>query len=779
MCCPGCRAVASLIADSGMTEFYRFRSGYNLRPDASALPESAPSGLTARYRVYDEAGAAADFSQLQADGSCRARLLLGGVTCAACTWLIEQSLAQTDGVITASVNLAQSRLDVHFDPARLPLSAIFAQVEALGYRPHPLLANAQRELLAREYREDLRRLAVAGLGMMQVGMFAIALHAGDLQGIAAEYRGLMRWVSLIISSFVVLYAARGFFSTAWRHLRQGNLVMDLPVALAIGLAWLASIWATVTASGQVYFDSVVMFTFFLLLGRFLERRVRRRYQLDWYDVAQSLPAAVSVWRDGQWVTAPRVQLQAGDRVLVPAGSTLPIDGTIIDGKSAVREDSFTGEELPRIVASGDDVFAGTLNLESALQVTASGSYRESRLEALQQSLAATGSAKPRLALLADRVAGWFVLGILLVTAGTAAVWTQLDPERVFWISLSVLVISCPCALALATPAALASAATFLRRKGILVHGDNALDALARGNQVVFDKTGTLTEGRLELVRLVPLADLPEADLWDLAAGLQRASRHPVARVFDQHDTALDPEGLEAVVGAGVRGHLDMEYRMGSERFSRELAPTLPAAPEDALYWVALVRRDEPLAWFGFKDRVREAAAPLVATFAGAGLATEILSGDTPARVADLARGLNIKTWQGSLSPEAKVARVQALQDAGQVVIAVGDGLNDAPLLARANASFAVAEATDLARAQADFVIQRGELPSVSLTWDCARRCRRVVRQNLTWALCYNVSAIPLAAMGFVPPWLAALGMSASSLLVVLNSLRLARDTGGA
>jgi Cu2+-exporting ATPase len=267
----------------------------------------------------------------------------------------------------------------------------------------------------------------------------------------------LRWVSLIVASLVVMFSSRPFFTTAWRHLRQGTLVMDLPVALAIGLAWLASVWATVSGSGQVYFDSVVMFTFFLLLGRFLEQRVRQRNALTWFDAESTLPDAVSTWREGQWATLPRNQLQAGDIVLVKAGETVPVDARLCAGSSAVREDTFNGEHLPRSVSAGDTIYAGTVNVEAAIEARVLGSYRDSRLAALQRSVEQAQGEKPRLAKLADRIASWFVAAILLITSATALAWSQIAPEQALWISLSVLVISCPCALALATPAALTSA----------------------------------------------------------------------------------------------------------------------------------------------------------------------------------------------------------------------------------------------------------------------------------------------------------------------------------
>ncbi|RLA55860.1 MAG: cadmium-translocating P-type ATPase [Gammaproteobacteria bacterium] len=769
MCCPGCRAVAGLISSSGLGNFYQQRTAFNERP------QQQDSTTLEQYLIYNDPELAASFTTIDEDGLHNASLLLAGITCAACTWLIEQSMSRLPGVERALVNLQQSRLDIRFDPARLPLSEIFVRVENLGYRPRPFQTSTARLQMAEEYRTELRRLAVAGLGMMQVGMFAIALHAGDIQGIEAGYQGLLRWVSLLVASFIVFYSARPFFSTAWRHLKVGTLVMDLPVALAIGLAWLASTWATVSGSGQVYFDSVVMFTFFLLLGRFLEHRVRQRHTLTWFDAESTLPGAVTTKCDALWVTVPRIQLQGGETVLVKAGATVPVDAQIVAGSSAVKEDTFNGEHLPRAVTTGDTIYAGTVNVEAALQAKVLGSYRESRLAALQHSVELAQTKKPQLAKLADRIASWFVAGILLVTTLTAVVWSQLAPEQALWITLSVLVISCPCALALATPAALTSAASALRAHGVIVRGENALDSLSRATHLLFDKTGTLTEGSLAIADVRPLGDVGTQDILAIGAALQHYSSHPIARAFAGITGTTGFKDVNYRVGAGLEAHQNGgTYRMGSAQFCRQLAPDLPTAPDKLLYWVALCREGSPLAWIGLNDHTRGEAGDVITSAQQAGLQVELLSGDSSAQGPLLARSLGISTVNHGLTPQQKMAHVQQLQTKGAVVAMVGDGLNDAPVLSLADASFAVTGATDLARTQADFVIVGGDLHAVIDTWRKARQCRRIIGQNFTWALGYNICAIPLAAMGFIPPWAAAIGMSLSSLLVVANSLRLNR-----
>ena len=767
MCCPGCQAVAQLIASSGLENFYQHRTAFNQRPN---LAESE-SGK--HYQLYNDPEINRSFTRQDEQAITHARLLIGGITCAACTWLIEQTLCRLPGVKMATVNLGQSRLDISYDQQRIPLADIFRHIDQLGYKSRPFHSNSQREQLASEHKSGLRQLAVAGLGMMQVGMFAIALHAGDIQGIETEYQQLLRWVSLLVASFVVIYSARPFFSSAWRHLKAGALVMDLPVSLAIGTAWLASLWATVTGQGQVYFDSVVMFTFFLLLGRFLERRARQQHQLAWVDAESNLPPAVMVMRNQTWQEVARQQVSKGETIMIPLGETVPVDAIILQGKSAIDESTFNGEHLPRPVSSGDTVYAGTVNTESVLQARVTGTYVDTRLAALQRSVEHAQLEKPAIARLADRVASRFIALILLVTAATATAWFVIDPSRALWISLSVLVISCPCALALATPAALTAAANGLRRTGIIVRGENALEALARCSHLLFDKTGTLTKGQLQLSEVLLLSSLSRTEVLRLAASLQLFSRHPLATAFADIPADLTFEQTDYHIGAGLEGQLDHQtYRIGSREFCTRLAPALSAPPQDNRYWIALCRENTPLAWFALQDTVREESAGVVAAAKANGLQVELLTGDTSLQGPVLAARLGIEKVHHGVSPQQKMDYVQELQHHGAVVAMVGDGLNDAPVLGVADASFAVPSATELARTQADFVLLDGDLNDINHTWATARQCGRIIRQNLGWALAYNLCGIPLAAMGYIPPWLAAIGMSASSLLVVLNSLRL-------
>ncbi len=777
MCCPGCEAVASLIAGSGLDAFYRLRTAVNERP---APPESQNA-----YRSYDQADAQAVFINELDDGWKRAQLLLGGVSCAACTWLIEQSLGAEPHFRNANVSLARQTLTVEFDPSHVAPSELFQRLVQLGYDPHPWQSQHAVSLIEDEQRNALRQLAVAGLAMMQVGMFGIALHAGDIQGIAPEYRGLMRWVSLIIASIVVFYSARSFFRNAWVNLRHARLVMDLPVALAIGLAYLASLWATLRNTGEVYFDSIAMFTFFLLLGRYLERQIRRREVLRQTDLQSLLPISALRWSEQQWHNVATRDLHSGDRLLVRTGEVFPADGRVEQGSGAVDEAAFTGEQMPRPISVGDPVSAGTLLTEGTLEVSVLADAANSRLSVMLELLQTASEQKPRLAQLADRVAARFV-GVLLIVASSVAVyWTITAPEQAFWITLSVLVVSCPCALALATPTAITAATSSLRRGGLLLTGENTLENLTGISHVIFDKTGTLTKGHFRIKQHEELDSAPVPfdqtsgtvsvlpPALNLAAALEQQSNHPIAEAFASIAPAAGLTETQVIPGRGIRGRIQgQEIAIGGHAFLSEICAELPYPPDSPDHWIGLATSKSLLAWFALEDSPRTDAAELIAALKAQGLCVELLTGDSSPAGPGLGHALGIDVVNYGMSPADKVDHIRSLQEQGKRVAMIGDGLNDAPVLAAADCAFAVNQATDLAKSSADGILLSNKLLPLSAAFETARQCRRVIWQNMAWALAYNGSAVPLAAAGLIPPWAAALGMSASSLLVVLNSLRL-------
>jgi Cu2+-exporting ATPase len=587
---------------------------------------------------------------------------------------------------------------------------------------------------------------------------------------------------------VIGYSAAPFFVSAWRDLKLRRVGMDVPVALGVGAAFAASVWATLIAAGEVYFDSVTMFVFFLLSGRYLEMMARQRAARSVETLARAIPAfatRLASWpsRAGE-VDGERVavaQLNVGDAVQVKPGETIPADGSVLDGMSAADESLLTGESRPVQKRIGDALIGGSVNTSSPLVMRVERVGESTRVAAIQRLMERAAAEKPQLVEMADRVAGRFIVALLLLAVATALAWWWLDPSRALWVFVAVLVVSCPCALSLATPAALTVATGALAARGVLVTRGHAIEALARADRFVFDKTGTLTVGRMELVETIPIVgDALQARA--LAAALERGSEHPIARALAAGgiDSGIAVDGLRATTGAGVEGRMAGSlWRLGRPDFVAGLHGL--AIPADALAAVgvgdtviALGSAQGWQAFFRLSDGLRHEAAAMVAGLARAGIQLSIFSGDAPAAAARVGAALGIDDARGGLSPEDKHAALKAFQEAGATVAMVGDGVNDAPVLAQAQVSIAMGGGADLARANADVVLLGNDLQALPDGLALARRTLRIVKQNLVWAFAYNFLAIPLAMTGWVTPWMAGIGMSASSLLVVLNALRLQR-----
>lgn len=779
VCCPGCKAVAEFIRDSGLEDYYDFRTETALRPD-----QAEPEAVRPEWLAFDRPAVMEQLTVATSDGNREALLLVEGVRCAACSWLIERSLGRLPGVIEVQVNPATARARLLWDPDASPLSRLLDGLARLGYRPHPVSADAQTSMAQRERRQAMKRLAVAGLGMMQVLTYAVSLYAGAFQGMDADIQAFLRLISLVVATPVVLYSGFPFFQGAWRDLRAGRPGMDVPVALAIGGAYLASLVNGFRGVGEVYFDSVTMFVFLLSLGRFAEMTARHRAGEMSDALARLAPAtALRLDPDDEPRSVGVGELATGDRLLVRAGDPFPADGRLDSATALIDESMLTGESRPVRRQAGEPVIGGSLNVGDPVEMRVERTGAETVLSHVARLLQRAQALRPGLARSADVVARWFVVGVLVIAAGVALVWGLHDPARAFEVTLSVLVVTCPCALSLATPTALTAATTRLARAGLLVTRPDALEKLARADRVLFDKTGTLTRGRISVTGVEPLAGIGRERCLAIAAALERRSEHPIARAFS--DIPAPPADDASVSpGFGIEGRVDgRRYRIGRPDFAAGLAPGGGAgerggvgSADDAA--VALGDEDGLIARFRLSDPLREGSGDAVSRLAGLGMGAEIVSGDEAAAVAEAASATGIASFRHRQTPEDKLHRIRDLQRDGHRVVAVGDGVNDAPVLAGADVSVAMASGAPLAQTSADMMLMGESLAPLADGLTLARRTRVVIRQNLAWALMYNLIALPLAAAGWVAPWMAAIGMSASSVLVVLNSVRLARAEPG-
>ena len=767
-CCPGCQAVAEAIVAGGLESYYQHRS------EASANPEALPVQLSDELTLYDRADVQQPFVRHEGDLA-ETTLLMEGISCAACGWLIEKHLRTLPAVAEARLNLSNHRLHVRWADAQLPLSQILAELRHIGYAAHPYQADRASEQLASENRLALRQLGVAGLLWFQAMMATMATWPEFNIDLSPELHTILRWVALFLTTPIVFYSCAPFFKGAMRDLRTRHLTMDVSVSLAIGSAYIAGIWTSITGVGELYFDAVGMFALFLLAGRYLERRARERTAAATAQLVNLLPAScLRLDSDGQSERILLSELRVGERILVQPGSILPADGKIIDGQSSIDESLLTGEYLPQPRTLGDAVTAGTLNVEGALTVEVQALGQDTRLSAIVRLLDRAQAEKPRLAEIADRAAQWFLLLSLIAAAVIGLLWWQLDSARAFWIVLAMLVATCPCALSLATPTALTAATGTLHKLGLLLTRGHVLEGLNQIDTVIFDKTGTLTEGRLVLRSIRPLGALDSEQCLSLAAALENRSEHPIARAFGR--APLAAEDVHSTPGLGLEGVVgEQRLRIGQAEFACALSgAALPSMPDEAGQWLLLADTHGPLAWLVLDDRLRDDAPALLAACKARGWRTLLLSGDSSPMVASVAAELGIDEARGGLRPDDKLQVLQQLHKEGRKVLMLGDGVNDVPVLAAADISVAMGSATDLAKTSADAVLLSNRLDALVQAFALARRTRRVIIENLLWAALYNGLMLPFAALGWITPVWAAVGMSISSLTVVLNALRLTR-----
>ena len=712
---------------------------------------------------------------------------LGGLHCAACAGLIEQALRAVDGVVDAQVHAAAARARVRWLPARARASQLVAAVQAAGYQAVPDTAAQARALRLAESRRLLWRVFVAGFCAMQVMMLATPAYVAGPGDLAPDLLRLLNWASWLLTLPVLCFSATPFFSGAWSALRQRRIGMDVPVAIGIVVCFVASTGATFDPGGlfgsEVYFDSLTMFVSFLLLGRYLEMNARHRAADTLEQAMGTLPqTALRLLPDGAVEVVSVQRLAPGDRVRVPAGSSFPADGPLLQGCTQADEALLSGESRPVPKQPGDAVVAGSVNLGAPVVMQVQRVGADTQHEAIVALMREALTRRPAAMRTADRWAGPFLWCVLLLAAGAALVWQAIDPSQAVWVVVSVLIVTCPCALSLAAPSALLSAAGALARRGVLLRRIDALEDLAGATQVFLDKTGTLTDTQPAWRGArAPTAEASsrQNELLEAAVALARWSQHPLSLAL----CAASPQAgersdrwqdVQETPGAGLQAR-DAQgrlWRLGSAAWLGR--PQAAQGGDDELQ-VFFGPVGQPLLCLAFDEALRPDATTALQALREQGLQVSLLSGDAQASVSRLGQRLGLTQALGDCSPDRKLAEIRAAQAAGHKVVMVGDGVNDAPVLAQANVSFAMAHGASVARLHADGVMLANRLGDLVQARALARRMLQVIRQNQVWAAVYNLACVPLALAGALPPWAAGLGMALSSLLVVGNSLRLARE----
>jgi P-type Cu2+ transporter len=753
-CCTGCSAATRWINEAGLSDYYDLRTEQAPRADADTVDLAA----------WDHADTLAKHAHVSAHDDRYRDIIISvqGMHCAACAWLIDRALSKQNGVGEVSVNAVTGRLHLRWQQDVAALSTIIACLQRLGYRAFLTRGSALEQSRSKEKKQLLLRIGLAALVAMQTMMFAEALYLDIDNAMPVETRDMFRWLCFITATPVVFYSGMPFIRGMLSELKQKSFGMDFLAASSILLAYFGSLYQTLVGGQHVWYDAAVMFVLFLLVARFLEYRTRQIACEQSDTLARAQPCLANVIRDERQMAIPAEQLKPGDILCINPGESVAADGALLSDTAAFDESLLTGEAKPVLKFRGDFVFAGSIgSLQSArLQVTKVG--RNTELSQLLFRVESAQLKKSGVVHYAEHIARYFVLGILFITAAVFFYWQQVDSARAFEIALAVLVVSCPCALALAVPAVFASAQSALAKIGVLSFNNDGLVKLAKVDTMIFDKTGTLTQGKMTRVDShFYVEDTTEA--LAIACALEKSSLHPLASAFPE-PSSLGVENARLVPAMGIQGDIDgQHYRIGRADFACKKV-------DDGRLWLGDGER--ALASFSICDSVRADAKETVSALQQSGLQVQMLSGDSEDKVADLSNSLNIKNSLSRQSPEQKQTYLKNLQLQNHGVAMIGDGINDALVLASADISIAMGGGAAIAQRSADMLVCGEKLDRIVQARNIAIKTQHIIRQNLQWAVLYNAVSIPVTAMGLIHPGLAALGMVSSSLLVSLNALRL-------
>ena len=780
MCCIGCQAVAQTIVDNGLTQYYAVRT------EAAQKGQSLVPEQLQKNKLLDEAVLQSEFIY-QEDDYKEAILTIDGISCAACAWLIEMQLEKLEGLIKINVNATSQRATVKWQDDALKLSDILHAIEHIGYQALPFKANEAELRNKKQSKAFIKRLGISGILMMQIMMIAFGLYFGAFSEMAEHNKVYLRWVSFILAIPIIFYGAFPFYTGAIKAIKAKRLSMDVPVSIAIILAFSASAWATITQQGEVYFESVSMFTFLLLIGKFLEFRARSHASQVSANLLKLMPMTatkvilssdgISEESQSKEVLVAAKQLIQGDLVIIKPGEVVPADGIITSGVSQLNEAMLSGEQLPINKTINDNVFAGTINGDGNITVQVKQATNESFLSQLIRLSEQAQAHKPKIAKLSDKIAQYFVALILLTSIATAIYWQQHLPEEAFWITLSVLVATCPCALSLATPTALTCATTHLNRAGIMIKSGHVMETVPKINCFAFDKTGTLTTGeftinKIELVNSE--SSFNQEKILAIAAALEAYSEHPIAKPFAEYrDYSLTAEEVKVHSGQGVTGTLkNIDYAIGKYSW---LAKTMSFDKNQAQSFsdasCILIANKQVIAAFYLIDNIRDDAFDTISNLNRENR-TLLLSGDSQMACDTIAQKLPVNTVLGGLSAQDKMEQLKQAQKQGYKVAMTGDGVNDSPVFGAAHISIAMGCGADITKSGADVILLNNKMASIETLIKVAHKTRRIVFQNYLWAFGYNAIVLPLAVAGYITPYMAVIGMSASSILVITNSLRL-------
>lgn len=768
-CCQGCQSVCEGIIANGLEDYYRYRTAP--APKTNLVPEE----LNQIHKIYDSPELEQDYLTAN-DGELKeVQLSVTGISCSACAWLIETQIKKLSGVLQVGVDVSAQRTSIRWNKDKLTLSEILNQFDQIGYEARPYSPDSQEQEYEKQQKTYLKKLGVAGLMTMQVMMLAIGLYFGVFGNIEPETKQFFHWISLLLTTPVVFYSGSIFISNALNALSVRKLNMDVPIAIAVLLTFASSTLATIKNDGDIYFESVAMFVFLLLIGRYLEYKSRQKAYTNVNNASKHFPVlARAIYHDNNIKEIPAKSVVQDQLLLVKPGDTVPTDSVVVEGHSSVDESLLTGESAPISKQPGSKLFGGSINGKSVLTVKALGALQDSAVHKITRMKDLALSEKPKFAIYIDQIAQKFVLTVLILAAASYLFWSVYEPSRALWVAVSVLVATCPCALGLATPTAYIASMSKLSKLGILLKRSDSLEELNTIDVVALDKTGTLTEIEGQLSSWENKSEYDDHFVKQVAKSLEAISEHPIAAAFNFDVPTLPLEQTEVITAKGIKGdYRDLQFKIGTYEFCG-VEKSYSKANDSPIYLSVTTpeQGSKTVAIFFVQERLKKGAKALSLSLNKQALL--LLSGDREQKVATVANELRIENYHAQLSPEAKLQAIRGQQKAGKKVMMLGDGINDSPVLAGADISLAVSSATDFAQSAADILLLNDDLSKVKELFLIAEKTKKVIKQNIYWANGYNLLILPWALSGNLTPWMAVIGMSASSLIVTFNSLRLSK-----
>jgi Cu2+-exporting ATPase len=777
MCCYGCKAVAEFISEEGHCDFYDYRG--------DSQPATKARIANKKWLQFDEAVSFNAYTKKLLDNIYVVTIRLEGIYCSACGWLIDKHLRQLEGIIDVKLNTITKLLQVEFKLDEIKLSQILTAINYLGYQPILSQQIDGEKLGSAERKAALKRLVVAGFGMMFIMTLAVPLYSGEYNGIDPTIRRFFSLISLLVATAVYFYSGKTFLQNAFRDLRNKHLGMDVPVAISITLAYGVSAWNVLMHNGHtIYFDSMVMFVFFLLAGRFVEMTVRHQGMSTTDALGSMIPASVKLISKKGSKSVPIESISKGDIIQVSTSEVIAIDGEIIKGKAKIDESMITGESLAVTRTIADKVMAGSRIDSGVIRIKSTAIGDETILASLSNLLEKAQLQKPKTLQLVDKIAAWFVAAVLLLASLTAIYYSIYLPDKTLITVLAVLVATCPCALSLATPAALTAASVRLMKSGILINNLDAINQISKINHWFFDKTGTLTEPYMSVVETHNFSHYSDSKLLKIVAAIEHSNTHPIASAFnDYFDSNIVVKNLQQKTNAGLQVEISENiWRVGTKKWCKEKFKIDKKNKNQNKQENKSIKSNQTLIYlsenhkivavFELENKLRKGSVEIMEYLQDSGKYTAIISGDKEKTVASIARILHVSNFLGEKTPEEKINIIKYHQDDGYKTVMLGDGVNDAPVLAQSDISISFNQGTQLARAASDLIIMGNSLNSIKTLIKISQKTNAIIKQNILWALIYNLSVTPLAVMGYLAPWMAAIGMSISSLFVVLNAKRL-------